>query len=169
HPDARATADIAASLKCPRQQPRKILDMTEDTILKLLLRPGYAPANVPELLQLLDLPRNQQQTLQYALRHLETKGQILRTKGNRYILAQQADLIPGVISINRGGKGFLQPDEPGLAEIVVPESATGTALNGARVLGRREVPAQGLRPPQAGDATGSVVRILERKRMQFVG
>lgn len=169
HPDARATADIAASLKCPRQQPRKILDMIEDKILKLLLRPGYAPANVPELLQLLDLPRNQQQNLQYAIRHLETKGQILRTKGNRYILAQQADLIPGVISINRGGKGFLQPDEPGLAEIVVPESATGTALNGDRVLVRREVPAQGLRPPQTGDATGSVVRILERKRMQFVG
>lgn len=141
----------------------------EEKILKILRRPGYAPANVPELLQLLDLPPKQQQNLQHALRHLETKGQILRTKGNRYIFAQEADLIPGVISINRSGKGFLQPDEPGLTEIVVPESETATALNGDRVLVRREVIPQGLRPPQAGDATGSVVRILQRKRSQFVG
>jgi ribonuclease R len=141
----------------------------EDKILKLLRRPGHVPANVPELLQLLDLPRNQQQNLQHALRHLETKGQILRTKGNRYIFAQEADLVPGVISINRGGKGFLQPDELGLGEIVVPESATATALNGDRVLVRREVIPQGLRGPRAGDETGSVVRILERKRSQFVG
>src|SRR5688572_18481096 len=141
----------------------------EEKILKLLQGPGYAPANVPELLQLLDLPRKQQQNLQHALRRLETKGQILRTKGNRYIFSQEADLVPGVISINRGGKGFLQPDEPGLGEIVVPESATATALNGDRVLVRREVIPQGLRGPRAADETGSVVRILERKRSQFVG
>jgi ribonuclease R len=145
-------------------------DTMEEKILELLRRPGHVPANVPELLQLLDLPRNQQQPLQHALRHLETRGLILRTKGNRYILAQEADLVPGVISINRGGKGFLQPDEPGLPEIVVPESATATALNGDRVLVRRDVSPQGLRGPKTpSDSTGSVVRILERKRLRFVG
>src|SRR4051812_37418 len=141
----------------------------EEKILKLLCRADYAPANVPELLDLLKLPRNQQQTLQHALRILEKKGQILRTKGNRYIFAQEADLVPGIISINRGGKGFLQSDEAGVAEIVIPESATATALNGDRVLVRRDTTPQGLRGPRASDATGSVVRILERKRSQFVG
>ncbi len=52
---------------------------------------------------------------------------------------------------------------------MVPESATGTALDGDRVLVRRDVPLR--RPPQPGDAqaTGAVVRILSRKRTQLVG
>src|SRR5688572_17439133 len=89
-------------------------DIMENSIVQLLRGPGYAPANVPELLHLLNLPRKQQQNLQEALQSLETRGEILRTKGNRYILAREADLVPGVISINRGGKGFLQPDDPAL-------------------------------------------------------
>lgn len=142
----------------------------EDKILKLIRRPDYVPANVPELVTLLDLPPHQQQKVQYALRNLVTQGKILRTKGNRYIPSDEADLVPGVISINRGGKGFLQPDEPGVPEIVIPESACGTALNGDRVLVRRDVSTHSVtRPSQAGDATGVVVRILQRKRMQFVG
>ncbi len=147
----------------------------EDKIVKVLGRADYAPSNVPELIQRLGLRPNQQQELQQALQRLEARGQILRTKGNRYITAREADLVPGVISINRQGKGFLQPDEAGMAEIVVPESATATALNGDRVLVRREVKPQGLRPaPKAKpgaepEATGQVVRVLERKRSQFVG
>ena len=143
----------------------------EDKIVKLLGRADYAPSNVPELIKRLDLRPNQQQELQQALQRLEARGQILRTKGNRYITAREADLVPGVISINRQGKGFLQPDEAGLPEIVIPESATATALNGDRVLVRREIKPQGLRPsPKTEvDSTGAVVRVLERKRSQFVG
>ena len=144
----------------------------EKRILKVLAREDYAPANVPQLIQLLGLRAKSQQELQGALKALEAEGRVLRTKGNRYILAQEADLVPGVISINRQGKGFLQPDEPGLGEITVPERATGTALNGDRVLVRRDVAPRGLRPVRKGEPpvlTGAVVRILERKRSQFVG
>ena len=104
------------------------------------------------------------------LRDLVTKGLILRTKGNRYIQAAEADLVPGVISINRAGKGFVQPDEPGLGEITVAERNTDTAMHGDRVLVRRDVKPQGLRKPISPEEnTGKVVRILERKRSQFVG
>jgi ribonuclease R len=141
----------------------------EERILKWLGRKDYSPANVPELLWRLGLRPNQQQELQQALGALEKAGQIVRTKGNRYLKAREADLIPGVIQINRQGKGFLQPDEPGLAELVIPESATGTALHGDRVLVRRDVPPLGLRPPVTVELTGAVVRILERKRSEIVG
>src|SRR5437667_4139259 len=102
----------------------------EQKILSLLGRKDYAPLNIPELLRRLGLAPNRQQQLQQALRELERSGQITRTKGNRYIRSDEADLIPGTIRINRQGKGFLQPDEPGLREILVPESATSTALDG---------------------------------------
>jgi ribonuclease R len=137
----------------------------EESILRLLGRKDYTPSNVPELIDRLDLRPGQQQELQQVLRDLEKKGQIIRTKGNRYIQSREADLIPGRIRVNRQGKGFLEPEDSTIKEIVVPESATGTALNGDRVLVRREV-ARGGRAPET---TGTVVRILSRARTQIVG
>lgn len=137
-------------------------------ILRLLGRQDYAPANVPQLLQRLGLRPDQQQALQKALRTLEEGGRIIRNKGNRYIQSREADLVPGVIRMNRQGKGFLEPDEAGLKEIVVPESATSTALHGDTVLVRRDV-SRRRGPAEKDEITGSVVRILKRKRTQIVG
>src|SRR5580704_3668858 len=137
----------------------------EDLILRLLERNDYAPSNVPQLIQSLGLRPSQQQPLQQALRDLEHKGQIIRTKAGRYIQSREADLIPGRIRVNRQGKGFLDSEVSGEREIIIPESATGTAMNGDRVLVRREV-ARGAR---AGETTGTVVRILQRARTSLVG
>jgi ribonuclease R len=142
----------------------------EENILTLLGQKDYVPANVPELLELLHLSRDRQQDLQEVLLRLVQLGQITRTKGNRYIKSAEADLIPGRIQINRAGKGFLQPDDPTLKEIAIPQEATSTALHGDHVLVRLDVRRRGLRPaaPDAA-ATGAVIRILERKRTQMVG
>jgi ribonuclease R len=141
----------------------------ESKILKLLGQADYTPSNVPELISLLRLKRGQQQELQAVLADLVQKGVIVRTKGNRYIQSREADLIPGVIQITRGGRGFVQPDESGIGELSIAESATSTALHGDRVLVRREVRSTGLRRSVPETNAGSVVRVLERKRKQFVG
>jgi ribonuclease R len=141
----------------------------KDQIVRLLGQKDYVPANVPELLRRLRLPPNRQQVLQAALRELEQTGRVARIKGNRYIQPREADLIPGRIRMNRQGKGFLQPDDAGLKEIAVPEGATGTALHEDRVLVRRDVRPKGLRSGVAEPDTGTVVRILERRRTQMVG
>jgi ribonuclease R len=142
----------------------------ETQILTLLGQPDYAPANVPEMLQQLGWPPQRQQELQRLIRSLEQTGKITRTKGNRYILSREADLIPGTIQINRQGKGFLRPDDSTVKEIMIPESDTSTALHGDRVLVRRKVRPRGLRPDRGTEQeTGSVIRILERKRSQIVG
>src|SRR5688572_528069 len=141
----------------------------EQQILKLLGRKDYLPLNVPELLRRLGQAPNQQQELQRVLRALEQQGRIARIKGNRYIEPREADLIPGKIRMNRSGKGFLQPDDPAIKEMVIPESATGTAMHEDHVLVRREVRNQGRRPGYEAPNTGTVVRVLERKRSQMVG
>jgi ribonuclease R len=143
-------------------------DMTEK-LLAVLRQKDYVPSNVPELIQAMGLQRNQQQELQSVLHHLERVGRIARIKGNRYIEPRAADLIPGRIRMNRQGKGFLQPDDPTLKEITIPESATSTALHEDRVLVRRDVRPKGLRPQKESMITGTVVRILERQRRQIVG
>ena len=141
----------------------------EEQILRLLGRRDYVPANVPELLRALRLPPNRQQEFQRVLQGLEMSGRIARMKGNRYSQSREADLVPGRIRINRQGKGFLQPDDPGMKEIMIPEDATSTALHEDRVLVRRDVKAKGLRPDRIEQETGTVIRILERRRTQIVG
>ena len=141
----------------------------KDQILRLLERKDYVPLNVPELLRQLRQAANRQQEVQRVLGELEQAGRIARIKGNRYIQPREADLIPGRIRMNRQGKGFLQPDDTGLKEIAIPESATATALHEDRVLVRRDVRPKGLRQDALAPATGSVVRILERRRTQIVG
>jgi ribonuclease R len=141
----------------------------EEEILKLLGRKDYVPLNVPELLRHLQLPPNRQQQLQRMLRALEQSGRIARIKGNRYIEPREADLIPGKIRMNRAGKGFLQPDDPALKEIAIPGNATGTALHEDHVLVRRDIKPQGLRHGRADANTGTVIRVLERKRARMVG
>ncbi len=139
-------------------------------LLKLLGHNDYAPANVPELLKRLRLAPDRQSDLEAALDSLIAEGRIIRTKGDRHILADDADLIPGVIQITRGGRGFVQPDAPGQTEISIAESATDTAMHGDRVLVRLNLKPLGLRKPTAPeDRSGSVVRVLERSRTRFVG
>ncbi len=133
----------------------------ENQILKLLGGQDYAPANVPELLHLLGWSRHRQQELQRELRRLELTGRVARIKGNRYILPQEADLIPGRIRMNRAGKGFLQPDDAAIKEIGIPENATLTALHEDHVLVRRDRP--------ESKNTGTVIRVLKRHRTKIVG
>ena len=133
----------------------------ENQILQFLGQTDYAPANVHELLPQLGWSRHRRQELQRTLRQLEISGRIARIKGNRYILPSEADLIPGRIRINRAGRGFLQPDDPAIKEITIPENATLTALHEDHVLVRRD------RPESRN--TGTVIRVLKRHRTKIVG
>jgi ribonuclease R len=154
-------------MPCPTA-PCAPLKIMKDQIIHLLAQKDYVPANVPELLRLLRLAPSRQQELQAVLRELEQSGAVARIKGNRYVSPREADLIPGRIRMNRAGKGFLQPDDSDLKEIAIAESATGTALHEDRVLVRRDV-RKNFRSGGDAQETGTVVRILERKRTQMVG
>jgi ribonuclease R len=138
-----------------------------ELILRLLEQKDYVPLSAENLRRHLRVPPDREPEFERTLRKLEREGQIAQIKASRYVRASDADLIPGRIRMNRAGKGFLQPDDPGLKEIVIPESATGTALNEDRVLVRRDVRRKNFR--EGDEETGKVVRILERKRTQIVG
>ena len=141
----------------------------KDQVIHLLGQKDYVPLNVPELLRRFRLSPHRQQELQTVLKKLEQAGEVARIKGNRYVQPREVDLIPGRIRMNRAGNGFLQPDDAGLKEIAVPVNATGMALHEDRVLVRRDVRRKNFRPGDEAAETGTVVRILERRRTQFVG
>ena len=138
-----------------------------ELILRLLEQKDYVPLSAENLRRHLRVPPDREPEFERTLRKLEREGQIVRIKADRYVRTSDADLIPGRIRMNRAGKGFLQPDDTGIKEIAIPESATGTALHEDRVLVRRDVRRKNFRPDD--QETGTVVRILERKRTQIVG
>jgi ribonuclease R len=141
----------------------------EEQILNLLGRRDYAPSKAADIVRNLGVPEGARRTFHKALRALEQSGRITQTKAGRYVRSVEADLIPGRILITRQGRGYLQPDDPGLKEILVPENATSTALHEDRVLVRREVKPRGLRDQARDENTGAVIRILERRRSRVVG
>ncbi|NNC89170.1 MAG: ribonuclease R [Akkermansiaceae bacterium] len=141
----------------------------EEDLLNLLGRKDYVPADVPELLGALKLPAAKKRTLQKTLKQLERAGEVVRIKDARYVLPEEADLIPGRIQITRQGRGFLLPDAPGLGEIAIPASQTGIALHDDHVLVRRDVRPRGMRSKPDDPDTGSVVRVLARRRTRIVG
>jgi ribonuclease R len=141
----------------------------ETRILDLLGRKDYVPLNAGDLLARLRFEPRVRAEFERVLSKLEQSGQVALVKGGRYVKSREADLVPGRIRMNRQGKGFLQPDDAGLKEIVIPESATSTALHEDRVLVRRDVRPKGLRADASAVNTGAVVRILERRRMRMVG
>ena len=138
-----------------------------ELIIRLLEQKDYVPLSGENLRRHLRVPPDREPEFERTLRKLERDGQIVRIKADRYVRTSDADLIPGRIRMNRAGKGFLQPDDTGLKEIAIAESATGTALHEDRVLVRRKPRSKFFRD---GDQdTGTVVRILERTRPQIVG
>ena len=139
----------------------------EQRILNLLAHKDYVPLSAENLQRHLRVPPERESEFSRALRKLEREGEIALIKASRYVRTSDADLIPGRIRMNRAGKGFLQPDDSTLKEIAVAESATGTALHEDRVLVRRDVRRKNFR--DGDQETGTVVRILERKRTQLVG
>jgi ribonuclease R len=143
----------------------------EKRIIKLLGQADYRPSNLQQLTGKLHLKPDQQTELLVTLTDMEKRGLVLVTKQDRYIIAREADLIPGIIQITRGGKGFVQPDQPGIPEIAISERSTDTAMHGDHVLVRLSIKPKGLRKPTASPEalTGKVVRVLERRRTQFVG
>jgi len=139
----------------------------EQRILNLLGHKDYVPLSAENLRRHLRVPSDREPEFDRALRKLERDGTIALIKASRYVRTSDADLIPGCIRMNRAGKGFLQPDDPNHGEIAIPESATGTALHEDRVLVRRDLRRKNSREDDPD--TGTVVRILERKRARMVG
>jgi len=130
-----------------------------ETLNRLLSQPEELPADAATLLHRLGWPTKRRAELDGLLGELEDEGVLVRIKGDRYVRPADAGMVTGRIRVNRQGKGRLVPDQPGATEVMIPEPETGTALNEDRVLVVLD---------PAG-STGSVVRVLQRRRTRFVG
>lgn len=145
----------------------------ENTLLKHLEHKHYSPGTFAELTQRLARAPQDQPLLQRSLRNLERRGLAVRIKGGRYLPSSSPSLVAGRIQISKGGRGFVTPEDPSIPEIAVRPNETGVALDGDKVLvlTSPEGKMGFWRSPGAERAkrSGSVLRVLERRRTRFVG
>src|ERR1700730_9663962 len=113
-----------------------------EQVVVLLGARDYRPLDKTEIARKLDLKGNQRVILRKTLRELERSGEIARIRKNCYVLAEEADLVTGKLSIHQAGYGFLATETPGQPDIFIAAENTGTAMHGDRVVARinRDVP-----------------------------
>lgn len=135
-------------------------------LLELLAARRAQPLTAVQMTRSLRLKGKDAKQLAGWIDALVEEGRLAPVRGNRYALAEAADLVTGALSCSRSGDGFVR-SEAGGSDVFVPRTALGTALPGDLVVVRTAPPAV------AGEgrvkAQGEVIRIIRRAARDLVG
>jgi ribonuclease R len=135
-----------------------------EQLLTLIREKVEHPATSRELLQRLQIPREQRATVTRLLKELVQAGHLVQTRGNRFGLPDRMNLVVGRVQTHPRGFGFVVPDRPieGVAgDIFIAGTNLNQAMHGDKVVVRVE---------RTGErAEGRILRILERGASSVVG
>lgn len=125
---------------------------------------SYKPLTVQEIQEELGLTdAGDFKELVKVLVALEEKGDVIRSRSDRYGIPERMDIIRGRFIGHAKGFGFVVPEEEGMDDIFIPPNETNTAMNGDTVLVK-------IQKETGGDRQeGSIIRIAERKNTKVVG
>jgi ribonuclease R len=127
-----------------------------------LLSGAGRPMKPKELARDLKIPTGDYRRFKRMLDDLEKEGRIYRSRGNRYAVPRQINLVVGRLQVIRSGDGFVVPDEGG-EDVYVPSSGLESAMDGDQVVARVEGTGRNGRP------AGRIVKVLKRARPTLVG
>ena len=139
--------------------------LNQEQLLKLIRQKVEHPATPRELMQRLEIPREQRATLKRLLADLVEAGELIQTRGTRYGLPDRMNLVVGRITTHPRGFGFVVADRPledVQGDIYIAGNNLNQAMHGDRVVARIE------RVSDRG-AEGRILRILERGSSTVVG
>lgn len=136
----------------------------EQQLLSLMREDAYKPLTVQEIQELMGIESAAEfKELVKMLVQLEQKGQIIRSRTNRYGLPERMNLIRGKFIGHAKGFGFVTPETDGMDDIFIPPHEVNSAMNGDIVLVR-------VASTSSGDRReGTIIRIVERKTTKIVG
>ncbi|MBU5437899.1 ribonuclease R [Tissierella sp. MSJ-40] len=134
------------------------------TIIDFMEEKIYKPMLKEELAVQFDIDLKDLEDFYKVIEGMEKEGIIIKTRNERYGLADKMNLLVGVLEGNEKGFGFVVPDDKTKGDAFIsPENMNG-ALHGdrvvARIIKRQEV---GKREE------GEIIRILERVNKTIVG
>jgi ribonuclease R len=125
------------------------------------------PLLVREIMRQFKLKAEDRRDLKHLLDELASAGQIVKTRGNRYGLAEKMDLETGLFQAHPSGFGFVIPEKKGKTDVYVAAAGRMDAMDGDKVVVRVSPPAG--RKKAAGKREGVIIRVLERARTRIVG
>ncbi len=140
---------------------------TRNQILERIRAKTGRPMLVRELMRQLRLAPADRHGLKQALHELVQAGEIVKTRGNRYGLAEKMDMETGVFQAHPQGYGFVIPQKKGKGDVYVPARGRIDAMDGDTVVVRVSPPAGRKKAP--GKREGVVIRVLTRARTRIVG
>jgi len=155
-----------------------------EQIIGLMQNGDYIPLSKNALSKSLGLFKKDRRKLDFELRNLLSKGELVIIKGDRYCIPKDADLLTGSIRFRQKGSGFVIPDNnPGTVRvepIEIDAADTGVSMHGDQVVIRlydeinrpkRDVRAKGKPKPllYPDRKRGRVIRIQKRARDTIVG
>ena len=120
-----------------------------------LFREHKHPLREKELLRLTRTHRERKAGLMELLDRLVAQGKLVRLS-NGYGLTREMPLVAGELQVQRGGMGFLIPEDRRRADIYIPASGFGPAWHGDKVLAAVLPARKGKR------AEGRVARVVEK-------
>lgn len=130
-------------------------------IIDLLESREVSPMTIAEWAEYLGMTEEEKYVeLQQTLNKLEDDVVLVRSKKERYLLAEDAGVKKGVLSINPKGFGFVSVEEGD--DVYIPMDGIETAMSGDEVVVR-------VFQRQNGTSDGEIIRILKRNTLQILG
>jgi ribonuclease R len=139
--------------------------LSRDEILEQMRDRVHHPAVTRELVQLLQIPRDERAAFKRHLKSLVADGELIQIRGQRFGLPEKMDLHVGRLQTHAAGYGFVAPERAidVVGDIYIPGPYLSDAMNGDRVVVRLE------RVKNDGRVEGRVIRILDRANSWLVG
>lgn len=136
----------------------------QQKLLSLMKEESYKPLTVQEIQEVLGFEQAAEfKELVKMLVDLEQKGQIIRSKSNRYGVPEGMNLLRGKFIGHAKGFGFVAPDVEGMDDVFIPPHEVNGAMNGDTVLIRV------VNATSGGRREGAITRVVERKTTKVVG
>lgn len=136
----------------------------KEKILGFINEESYKPLSTKEISMILEVPKEELESLKTLLFDLESEGKIVRTLSGRYQLPEKLNIISGKFQGNERGFGFIIPDNEELKDIFIPANSTNGAMNGDIVLAKLNRGEMDTRRPE-----GEIFKIIEHRNKKLVG
>ena len=122
-----------------------------ERIAEFIREKAYKPMGFAELAEALGIPEKQHARLRKTLEQMESAGEVVRTRTDRYGAPERMNLVVGRLHGHPRGFAFVIPDQPGAEDVFIGREALGGAWHNDRVIARAP-------PAGAGAAAGRRAR-----------
>lgn len=137
------------------------MEINSKNILSFLKRKSDHPLKIKELAEMMKISKKDKTKFLKAIDDLMDDGTLVMLKRDRIGLTSEMDIKVGKIALTRSGTGFLLM-EGDQQDILIPESALHTAMDGDKVMIR-------LGGFTGGRIKGTVIKVVERHNKEIVG